>query len=42
MARQASGLARWESELEVKNERLLELWLRLPLQSVLLLRRLGT
>jgi hypothetical protein len=36
----ATGIARWESEVEVKYERLSELWLRLRLQSVLLLRRL--
>jgi hypothetical protein len=36
----ATGLARWESETEVKHERLSELWLRLRLQPVLLLRRL--
>ena len=36
----ATGPARWESELEVKHEGLSELWLRLRLQPVLLLRKL--
>jgi hypothetical protein len=40
MPSSATGHARWESEVEVTNERLSELWLRLPLHSVLLLRRL--
>ena len=36
----ATGLAQWESGAEVKHERLSELWLRLQLQPVLLLRSL--
>ena len=37
----ATGRAQWESEKEVNDDILSELWLRLRLQSLLLLRRLS-